>query len=632
MLPKATPEMALLFTKISVGLASSWPPAPNSTRFRALSFDISWYALFTSGIFLLLPLLNAIYELREDYVLMSKSICLFCAVVQVLVKMIFSRLQRTQFQALFFEMENFFSNANKQERVILQRSVDKCKFLHVSYTMGCYLTAVIVVCGPLYASQSLPTDAKYPFPIDRQPLQTIIFLHQTLVGFQASSGLNIDCQVALLLWYVGAKYEILSEKLRGIRNEKELNACLVKHQEIIKHTDQVKNVVKYLILTIVTTTNVVIIFGGLNIVNQQPFAIKIQSIVMVVSAGAELFICAWPADNLITMSSNISWDIYDSNWLLANPKTRRKILQCIMRSQKPESVHIGSVLPALSLQYYASILLFDMENSCEKENQDSCEERAILKTYVEKCKYVHAIYTSLCYLTAIIVICSPLYTSQRFPTNAKYPFSVDHRVTRGIIFLHQALVGLQVSAGMCIDCQLAMLLWYIGAKFEVLSKEIRAFKNEQQLDAYFGRHQEVLRYTAEAKDVILYLVLTTMITTIVGIIFAGLNIVDQQPMAVKVQYAFVMCVASAELFIYAWPADNLINTSTNISWDVYHSNWLTTKPLVRRKLLLCIMRSQKPETIRAVRVLPPLCLQYYASFLTSSFSYFTALRAVIGKD
>ncbi|XP_014601080.1 PREDICTED: odorant receptor 30a-like [Polistes canadensis] len=356
MLPKSSPEAALLFTKLAVGLASSWPPSPMANKFRTLIFDISWYALFTSGLLLLFPLFNTLYVLRDNYVVISKSVCLFCAVIQVLLKMIFSRIQRTQFQALFFEMENFCRNADEQERSVLERTVERCKFVHVTYTLGCYLTAVIIICGPLYTSQNFPTDAKYPFEIDHHPIKEIIFLHQTLVGLQASAGLTIDCQVALLLWYTGAKYEILTEKLMDIQNDNQLNFCLKKHQEIIKYTEQVKGVVKYLILTIVTTTNVVIIFGGLNIVSQQPLIVKVQYIVIVISASTELFICAWPADNLITMSQNISQGIYNSNWLSSKPKTRRTIIQCILRSQKPENIHIGSVLPALSLKYYASFL------------------------------------------------------------------------------------------------------------------------------------------------------------------------------------------------------------------------------------------------------------------------------------
>ncbi|XP_015182349.1 PREDICTED: odorant receptor 43a-like isoform X1 [Polistes dominula] len=273
-------------------------------------------------------------------------------------------------------------------------------------------------------------------------------------------------------------------------------------------------------------------------------------------------------------------------------------------------------------------LLLDLENSCKTDNK---EEKIILQKYTDKCKYVHAIYTSLCYLTAIIVICSPLYTNQKFPTNAKYPFPVDHSPIREIIFLHQSLVGLQVSAGMCIDCKLAALLWYVAVKFELLSRDIREFKNMQELNACITRHQEVLRYAGETKDVILYLVLTTILTTTMGTIFAGLNIVDQQPLAVKVQYVFVVFVASAELFIYAWPADNLINVSSNISWDIYNSNWLKSSPSARRNLMQCIIRSQNPETIRVGKIKMPLSFQYYSSYLTSSFSYFTSLRAILRK-
>ncbi|XP_043497775.1 uncharacterized protein LOC122521260 [Polistes fuscatus] len=244
-----------------------------------------------------------------------------------------------------------------------------------------------------------------------------------------------------------------------------------------------------------------------------------------------------------------------------------------MTNEKPVN-HLFNIILLIKCLFFVCLfvclfqsLLLDLENSCKT---DINGEKIILERFIDKCKYVYVIYMSLCYLTAIIVICSPLYTTQKFPTTAKYPFVVDYSPIREIIFLHQSLVGLQVSAGMCIDCKLAALLWYVVAKFEVLSKDIREFKNMEKLNACIMRHQEVLRYAAETKDVILYLVLTTILTTTMGIIFAGLNIVDvslktllltysQQPLAVKVQYVFVVFVASAELFIYVWPADNLIN-------------------------------------------------------------------------
>ncbi|XP_014601238.1 PREDICTED: odorant receptor Or2-like [Polistes canadensis] len=156
--------------------------------------------------------------------------------------------------------------------------------------------------------------------------------------------------------------------------------------------------------------------------------------------------------------------------------------------------------------------------------------------------------------------------------------------------------------------------------------------NERERDiASFKKKVLHYRYAGETKDVILYLVLTTILTTTMGTIFAGLNIVDQQPLAVKIQYVFVVFVASAELFIYAWPADNLINVSSNISWDVYNSNWLKSSPSARKNLIQCIIRSQKSETIHVGKIKMPLSFQYYASYLTSSFSYFTSLRAVLRK-
>ncbi|KAL2723662.1 odorant receptor 67c-like [Vespula maculifrons] len=353
---KISAERAILFLKASVILTACWPPSPKATRSHIILFELSWYVLFANALFLLFPLINAIYENRTNSIVMTKSICLFCAVAQITFKMILCRLERSRFQSLLFDLEKSCKIETSQEKVVFERYINKCKYIHLLYTSLCYLTAIIVICSPLYTYQRFPTNAKYPFSVDHSPIREIIFLHQTLVGLQVSAGMCIDCQLAALLWYVGAKFEVLSKNIREFKKVKELNACLKKHQEILRYAAETKDVILHLILTTTLTTTMGIIFAGLNIVDQQSTAVKIQYVFIVCVASTELLISAWPADNLINTSSNISWDVYNSNWLKTNPCVRRNLVQCIMRSQKFETIHVGKLKMPFCLQYYASFL------------------------------------------------------------------------------------------------------------------------------------------------------------------------------------------------------------------------------------------------------------------------------------
>ncbi|KYQ51990.1 hypothetical protein ALC60_08903 [Trachymyrmex zeteki] len=135
------------------------------------------------------------------------------------------------------------------------------------------------------------------------------------------------------------------------------------------------------------------------------------------------------------------------------------------------------------------MLYHEMETFCKQANEKT---NIILQYYVDNYKRTYSIYTLWCYITAIGVISGPLFLPQEFPTNAKYPFSIQPPL-KYIIYLHQSLVGLQVAAGMCTDCNIAILLFYSAARLELLVQEIRNVRNENELDACIKLHSEILR-------------------------------------------------------------------------------------------------------------------------------------------
>ena len=116
----------------------------------------------------------------------------------------------------------------------MQHYADKYGILHVLFTISNYMGTLAVILGPLFISTSFPTDAKYPFSVDSIPVKYIIYAHQSLAGFQVSAAMSIDCLVGYLLWFVAARFKILSLDFRNAKNEKEFSLCVHQHQQLFK--------------------------------------------------------------------------------------------------------------------------------------------------------------------------------------------------------------------------------------------------------------------------------------------------------------------------------------------------------------------------------------------------------------
>lgn len=131
-------------------------------------------------------------------------------------------------------MEDFIKKMNTFERRILQRNVDKCAMFHLAMTFSYYTICVAFILGPTILPRPFPTFAEYPFEVESHPVHEIIYFQQAFVGIQAAVGVTIDCQVAFLLWFTGARFEILTIRLTNVVNEDELVSCVRQHLHLLR--------------------------------------------------------------------------------------------------------------------------------------------------------------------------------------------------------------------------------------------------------------------------------------------------------------------------------------------------------------------------------------------------------------
>ncbi|XP_034942901.1 uncharacterized protein [Chelonus insularis] len=199
------------------------------------------------------------------------------------------------------------------------------------------------------------------------------------------------------------------------------------------------------------------------------------------------------------------------------------------------------------------------------------------------------------YLTTVGVLIGPLILPQKFPTDAVYPFPVEHPIVKCLVYLHQCIVGFQCSAGMALDCQIALFLWYLGARYEILASKGKNITSIKSFHAFIEEHQDLLSCTNEIIHPIKVITLATVISTRIGMIFGGIV---------------------------------LVSSSTLMSDKIFETCFYQT-PIMRTKWCFIIQRTQKPVIIKVSGIFNALSYEFYSTFLSTAFSYFTALRVLV---
>ncbi|XP_076237902.1 uncharacterized protein LOC143181406 [Calliopsis andreniformis] len=415
MFETVTPKKAMAFTQRVVALAYCWPPPRTATRFQVLRFKILRLMTCLNSFLLFLPLLYTVY-LRHDSVLEAiRSACLLVAVFHVIVHTIYfttqyTRLQKAQLysvdllQWLINQMKDYLDKAKPYERRIFQLYTNKYyKFYGITAVWN-YSTAVIVALGTLFISRPFPTDAQYPFPVDYEPLRSIIFLHQSFVAIQCAAQINTSVFAALLMFFAAARFEIVNADLRHADDIHTLVKCLKKYYDTKRYADEVVAFTQYVaLISLIAVTLSLVLFGflligvsregtfrngfinqwllGISIlfekfplhlmmspsskfhiisakeptIQRQPLTVKVQFMCLVASGLLEAFTYALPADQLMDMSQNFMNGAYESTWYNRSLKLQKFVLY-IMLPQKPAAISFKGIVPVLSLNYYCSFI------------------------------------------------------------------------------------------------------------------------------------------------------------------------------------------------------------------------------------------------------------------------------------
>ncbi|XP_029669399.1 uncharacterized protein LOC115239170 [Formica exsecta] len=350
---KVTLDKVIAFLKIYLTFACCWPLSPNATKFQRSRHSAFQYFCCVNSIIYIVTALRTLFK-YNDYMALIKIGCEFCSVLQVPLQLMLFAMQNKRLQFIVFEMEDYYQRAQEYEKEIFQHYVDKFKPFYGIIICWLAMTAISMMATPLFASQIFPFTVEYPFDVHYQPMKTIILTHQILTVYQSMTQVGANSFPALLLWFVAARFHILSVRFRTMTNMKELIKYVQEHYTLLRYAEEVGLAIRYIALLCVTFSIGAVIFGYLTFMSNQPWSVKWTFLMISFGGFIELYMYAWPADYVMSMSSEIAPAVYDSLWYNNDLAMQKLSINIILRSQHPVTISVPCALPSLSMKYYTS--------------------------------------------------------------------------------------------------------------------------------------------------------------------------------------------------------------------------------------------------------------------------------------
>ncbi|XP_011876332.1 PREDICTED: odorant receptor 85f-like isoform X2 [Vollenhovia emeryi] len=349
-----TMEKLIAFLKADLLFACCWPLPPTATKCEKIRNKFFRYFSILHGMIMVVAIVYTIYRNRSDLFLIMKLCCELCTTTEVPLQIICFSIQYDRLQCVIYELEDYCKQAKPEERTIFHRYIDSCKSIYIGSVCAFTVTALLLIISPVVEPHPFPIDIEYPFSVDYQPLKIIIYIHHILLIYQSYTQVCSNIFIALLLWFVSARCDILSNRFRAVTKITELRACITEHQELLWYGRKVTLSVRYVMLASLAVSTVVIIFTGCTFLSRQPMSVKSTFLIFFVSSLAKVYLCAWPADHLLSASTNVAHAAYDSMWYDGKVDFQKNFVHTLLRAQQPIAVNVPCMLPTVSLNYYAS--------------------------------------------------------------------------------------------------------------------------------------------------------------------------------------------------------------------------------------------------------------------------------------
>ncbi|THK32917.1 odorant receptor 49b-like [Diachasma alloeum] len=277
------------------------------------------------------------------------------------------------------------------------------------------------------------------------------------------------------------------------------------------------------------------------------------------------------------------------------------------------------------LQYLIEEMKTFVENA-------SPHEREVLTKYVKRVSPFYLLYNIITLGATLVYVFGPFIMDQPFPNVAEFPFPVDEHPVYDIVFVLEAIAGVQCGCSSGFICQTCLLLWYGTIQLNFLAEKIEHVTSSQEVAECIAVHQHVLWYIEETIKIVRHVVTGLLGITTISIVCGAIHIVGNEAALKKIQSAWIQIAYAMALLALAWAAENLTAASEGVSWALYNSSWIfNSKKLMHRAAIFMTQKCQHPPRIAIGGFMPELSMEYYTKYMSAVYSFFTMVHVMLQK-
>ncbi|XP_046592973.1 uncharacterized protein LOC124292601 isoform X1 [Neodiprion lecontei] len=298
-----------------------------------------------------------------------------------------------------------------------------------------------------------------------------------------------------------------------------------------------------------------------------------------------------------------------------------------------DMIGVGSLLLYISICYIEETRLHGLiteMTSFMKEAND--EELAAIQFYMKKCSVLHIGTFMVALSIPLSYIFSPLIQDQPLPGRTAYPFSIEPLWIYIMLFISHSVVIIQIQGAICMTVAFVVLTWFGAARFDMVCMDINKATTEAEMKKCAVKHQESIDFANRLGTTVGRMAFGVAISNLLGVMFGGVVITYRKFDSIDFfKLMIFMMIATIHLFLYAWPADYLAQSSQRVAESILHGEWVGKSPRMHSSLLLMMQRANDKAIIKVDGVLPPLNLEMFGSGLSTSFSYIATLLAIFDE-
>uniref|UniRef100_A0A182J3P9 Uncharacterized protein n=1 Tax=Anopheles atroparvus TaxID=41427 RepID=A0A182J3P9_ANOAO len=199
-----------------------------------------------------------------------------------------------------------------------------------------------------------------------------------------------------------------------------------------------------------------------------------------------------------------------------------------------------------------------------------------------------------------------------------------------LTFLHQNWGGFDSAVfNLSTDLMFCAIILLLCLQFDIVAYRLKHARpdDHEELNGCVHIHQSVIELSNELESIFSPSLLVNFVGSSVIICLVGFQATAGISAADLFKFVLFLVSSLVQVFLLCYYGNKLIVASDRIPYSAFEGHWIGASVSYQRSLLFVMLRSTKLQKLTALKF-SIVSLASYSKILSSSFSYFTLLKAM----